>query len=49
VINGAGWTAVYTMISGSRKGEMPSWESRLSPAERKLLAAYVLDLGRRPK
>lgn len=48
-INGEGWTAVYTMISGGRKGEMPSWESRLSPAERKLLAVYVLDLGRQAK
>jgi cytochrome c oxidase cbb3-type subunit 3 len=45
-INGSGWTAVYTMVSHGRKGEMPSWEGRLSAADRKLLAAYVLDLGR---
>jgi cytochrome c oxidase cbb3-type subunit 3 len=45
-INGGGWPAIYSTISGGRKGEMPSWESRLSPAERKLLALYVLDLGR---
>ena len=45
-LNGSGWTAVYTMISHGRKGEMPTWESRLTPAERKLLVAYVLDLGR---
>jgi cytochrome c oxidase cbb3-type subunit 3 len=44
-INGGDWTAIYSMVSGGRKGEMPSWESRLSPAERKLLTAYVLDLG----
>lgn len=48
-MNGSGWTAVYTMISHGRKGEMPSWETRLSPAERKLLVAYVLDLGRNPQ
>ena len=45
-ISGGDWTAVYSMISGGRKGEMPSWEGRLTPVERKLLAAYVLDLGR---
>ena len=45
-INGSGWTAVYTIVTKGHKGEMPSWEGRLSPAERKLLVAYVLDLGR---
>ena len=44
-INGSGWTAVYAMVTNGRKGEMPTWESRLSPGERKLLTAYVLDLG----
>jgi cytochrome c oxidase cbb3-type subunit 3 len=43
-INGSDWTSVYTVINHGRKGEMPSWEGRLTPAERKLLAAYVLDL-----
>ena len=46
-INGGGWPAIYSTISGGRKGEMPSWEGRLTPAERKLLTVYVLDLGRR--
>jgi cytochrome c oxidase cbb3-type subunit 3 len=44
-INGGDWAAIHTMISGGRKGEMPAWEGRLSPAERKLLTLYVLDLG----
>lgn len=48
-INGSDWASVYTMVTHGRKGEMPSWESRLSPADRKLLAAYVLDLGRSAK
>lgn len=46
-INGSGWEAVYTVVVNGRKGEMPAWEGRLSPAERKLLATYVLDLPRR--
>ena len=48
-INGRGWTAVYAMVTNGRKGEMPTWESRLSPGERKLLTAYVLDLGNQAK
>lgn len=48
-INGSGWTAVYTIVTKGHKGEMPAWDGRLSPAERKLLAAYVLDLGRQAK
>lgn len=44
-INGATWTAVHTTISQGHKGEMPAWEGRLTPAERKLLTAFVLDLG----
>lgn len=45
-IYGGDWATIYTTVSGGRKGEMPGWEGRLTPAERKLLAAYVLDLGR---
>jgi len=48
-INGSDWESVYTVVNHGRKGEMPSWEGRLNPAERKLLAAYVLDLVSRPK
>ena len=48
-VNGSDWESVYTVINHGRKGEMPAWEGRLSPAERKLLAAYVLDLVSRPK
>jgi cytochrome c oxidase cbb3-type subunit 3 len=48
-INGSDWESVYTVVHHGRKGEMPSWEGRLSPAERKLLAVYVLDLVSRPQ
>jgi len=48
-INGGDWESVYTVVNHGRKGEMPSWEGRLPPAERKLLAAYVLDLVSRPE
>ena len=48
-INGGDWESVYTVVNHGRKGEMPSWEGRLAPAERKLLAAYVLDLVSRPE
>ena len=49
-LTGAHWTygsdalTVYTTIWGGRQGHMPSWESRLSPLERKILALYVVDL-----
>ena len=48
-INGSDWESVYTVVVHGRKGEMPSWEGRLPAAERKLLAAYVLDLVNRPQ
>lgn len=40
--------SVYTSIYGGRQGVMPAWGERLSPVERKILTAYVLDLGGRP-
>jgi cytochrome c oxidase cbb3-type subunit 3 len=36
--------ALYDSVWGGRQGHMPSWEGRLSPLERKILALYVLDL-----
>jgi cytochrome c oxidase cbb3-type subunit 3 len=48
-IHGSDWESVYTMVVHGKKGEMPAWEGRLSPAERKVLATYVLDLVRRPQ
>lgn len=50
----ANWThgsdenALYTVVWGGLQGHMPSWEGRLSPLDRKLLAYYLVDL-RRPK
>ena len=37
---------VYTTINEGRQGEMPAWEMRLNPVERKILTVYVLNLGR---
>lgn len=50
----ANWThgsdenALYTVVWGGLQGHMPSWEGRLSPLDRKLLAFYLADL-RRPR
>lgn len=37
--------SVYRSVYGGRQGEMPSWEERLTPFQRKVLTLYVLDLG----
>jgi cytochrome c oxidase cbb3-type subunit 3 len=39
--------SVYRTVYGGRQGQMPAWEKRLTPTERKILALYVLDLGQR--
>ncbi len=36
---------LFTTIYGGRQGHMPAWEDRLSLADRKILAVYVLGLG----
>ena len=36
--------AVRTSLWNGRQGQMPSWEARLTPTDRKILALYVLDL-----
>lgn len=43
-IYGGDLQTIYTTIYGGRQGQMPSWEARLSPLERKILTLYVLDL-----
>jgi cytochrome c oxidase cbb3-type subunit 3 len=43
-IYGGGYPAIFTTVWGGRQGRMPSWESRLSAAERKILALYLVDL-----
>ncbi len=44
-IYGSDAQTVFTTIYSGRQGQMPSWESRLSPVDRKLLALYVGTLG----
>jgi cytochrome c oxidase cbb3-type subunit 3 len=36
--------AIYTVVWGGYQGHMPTWEGRLSPVERKILALYLVDL-----
>lgn len=38
--------SLWTTIWGGRQGHMPSWEARLHPLDRKILALYLLDLRR---
>ncbi|HLP66925.1 MAG TPA: cytochrome-c oxidase, cbb3-type subunit III [Rhizobium sp.] len=44
-IYGSDAQTVFTTIYSGRQGQMPSWESRLSPVDMKLLALYVGTLG----
>ncbi len=43
-IYGGSAQAVFTSIHDGRQGHMPHWEGRLSPADIRLLALYILDL-----
>ncbi|MBN9554989.1 MAG: cytochrome-c oxidase, cbb3-type subunit III [Alphaproteobacteria bacterium] len=38
--------AIQESVFNGRQGHMPSWEKRLSATERKILALYILDMGR---
>ena len=38
--------AIYETVWGGRQGHMPSWDGRLSPLDRKILALYLFDLRR---
>lgn len=44
-IYGGDTQSIYTSIYGGRQGVMPAWGQRLSAGDRKILTAYVLDLG----
>jgi cytochrome c oxidase cbb3-type subunit 3 len=44
-IYGGDRQSIFNSIFNGRQGFMPSWESRLSPLDRKILALYVVDLG----
>ena len=43
-IYGGSYPAIFATVWGGRQGHMPSWEARLSVAERKILALYLVDL-----
>lgn len=47
-IYGGDLPSIYWTIYEGRQGQMPSWEARLSPLERKILTLYVLDLRTQP-
>lgn len=48
-IHGSDENAIYADVWGGLKGQMPSWEGRLTPVERKILALYLIDLrAKRP-
>jgi cytochrome c oxidase cbb3-type subunit 3 len=36
--------SVFTTVWGGRQGHMPSWDSRLSALDRKILALYLVNL-----
>ena len=40
-------SALHGVLWGGLRGQMPSWEGRLSPVDRKILTLYVLDLRKR--
>lgn len=44
-INGGDDQSIYTTIFNGRQGQMPHWDQRLTPAERKILTLYILDLA----
>jgi len=43
-IYGGDLDSVFTTVWGGRQGHMPTWESRLSAVDRKILALYLVDL-----
>lgn len=48
-IYGGSEKTIATTLWGGRQGHMPTWESRLSPLDRKILALYVVDLRKPDK
>jgi cytochrome c oxidase cbb3-type subunit 3 len=40
--------SIYNTVWGGLQGHMPTWESRLTPVDRKILALYLVDL-RKPR
>lgn len=48
-IYGGGTQSIVDTIHSGRRGQMPAWEGRLTPAEINMMVAYVLDLGERER
>ena len=44
-IYGGDLQSIHVSVWNGRRGAMPTWEHRLSPTDRKILALYVVDLG----
>ena len=47
-IYGGGAETILTTVWGGRQGHMPTWESRLSALDRRILSLYIVDLRARP-
>jgi cytochrome c oxidase cbb3-type subunit 3 len=45
-IYGGDAESISNTVWGGRQGHMPSWDNRLSPLDRKILALYLFDLRR---
>ena len=45
---GSDENSIYNTVWGGLQGHMPTWESRLTPVDRKILALYLVDL-RKPR
>ncbi len=43
-IYGGDADSIHRSISGGRQGQMPAWENRLAPLDRKILTLYLVDL-----
>lgn len=46
-MHGRDENALYAAVWGGLKGQMPGWEGRLSPVDRKILTLYLIDLGKK--
>ena len=42
--HGGDEASIYNVVWGGLQGQMPSWEGRLSPVDRRILALYLVDL-----
>ena len=40
---------IHDTVWGGRQGQMPSWDGRLTPVDRKILALYLFDLRKEKK